>query len=289
MGTLYVVAAPAGDPDDLTRRALRILETVSLIVADDPGSARVILDHHGIATRTVPVLGDGRLDAAAPGAAALGAVAGSALARGDVAYFHPGPSPALSEAGYRLVRWALESQYPVVPAPGPSLPITALVLSGLPADSFVFLGELPQEAVTLGELLAAVSLETRTILAQATRTLLPALLADLHGTLGDRPLVLVGSSAAGARVLWRGRLGEQVASLDHAVTSGIHVLVIGGAPVATARWDEERLRSSIQSLRVAGLGAKEISQQLAGDSGWSRREVYRLAVELAREGATNGN
>ena len=272
MGTLYVVAAPAGDPDDLTRRALRILETVSLIVADDQGSAQTILEHHGITTPSVQVPGDGHLNT---------------LAEGDVAYLYPGLSPALSEAGHRLVYRALECKYPVVPVPGPSLPITALVTSGLPADGFIYLGDLPQEPVARGELLTAVSLEPRTILALVSRALLPSVLADLHSTLGDRPLVLVASSAKGARVLWRGRLGEQAAGLDQAALAGTHVLVIGGAPVGTVRWDEERLCSSIQSLQVAGLGAKEISQQLAGDSGWPRREVYRLAVELAQGGETD--
>ena len=275
MGTLYVVAAPAGDLDDLTRRALRILETASLIVADDQGSAQALLDHHGIADTTALPSGSNHLEA---------------LANGDVAYLYPGLSPALPGCGYRLVRRALDCKYPVVPVPGASLPITALVLSGLPADSFIYLGELPQEPVARRELLATVSLEPRTILALATRTLLPAVVADLHGTLGDRPLVMVASSsAAGAGVVWRGRLGQDAIGPDRAAPPGTCVLVIGGAAAGSVRWDEDRLRSGIESLQIEGLGAKQISQQLAGDSGWPRREIYRLAVELAQGGKTDAN
>ena len=271
MGTLYVVPAPAGDPNDLTRRALRILEAVSLIVTDDQVSARALLRHCGIVTPLVHLPGDGHLDA---------------LAEGDVAYLHTGPSPALSESGDCLVHGALDRNCPVVPVPGPSLPITALVISGLPADSFVYLGELPQAPSERGKLLALVKTEPRTILVLVPSALLSVALADLHRALGDRPLALVASSTTGAQVVWRGRSGEASAGLDQVASPGVHVVVIGGTPAGTVLWDEERLRSGIQSLQAEGLGAKEISQQLAGDSGWSRREVYRLAVELA-QGAKN--
>lgn len=279
MGTLYVVTAPAGDPNDLTRRALRILKKVSFIAADDEGKTRQLLDHHGITTPLVlaPGLvlasGDSHLDT---------------LAEDDVAFLCSGLFPALSESGHWLIQGALDRGYPVVPAPGPSLPITALVISGLPADSFVFLGELPGEPSARSELLAAVSAEHRTLLALAPRAFLPAALAGLHRTLGDRPLVLVVSSTMGAQVVWRGGSGEAAEGLDEATLPGTYVLIIGGAPDKTVVWDEDRLRSEIQSLQAAGLGAKEISQQLAANSGWSRREVYRLSVESAQEGRAQG-
>ena len=272
MGTLYVVAAPAGDPGDLTRRALRILETVPLVVADDQGSAQELLDHHGVAAIASPVLGSGHLDT---------------LADGDVAYLFPGLSLSVSDAGQRLVRRALDGGYPVVPVPGPSLPITALVLSGLPADSFVYLSELPRDPVARGELLTATSFEPCTILAQVPHVLLPAALADLHSTFGDRPLVLVATSATGAQVIWRGRLEQNAAASDLVTSPGILVLVIGGAPVGAGRWDEGRLKAGIEDLLADGLGAKQISQQLATVSDWPRREVYRLAVELAQGEATD--
>jgi 16S rRNA (cytidine1402-2'-O)-methyltransferase len=275
VGTLYVVAAPAGDPDDLTRRALRILEAVSLIVADDQGSAQALLEHHGIAGTKATALGNDHLEA---------------LTEGDVAYLYPGLSPVLPESGYRLVRRALDCKYPVVPVPGPSLPITALVLSGLPADSFAYLGELSQGSVSRRELLATVSLEPRTILALVPRALLPTAISDLHSALGARPLVIVAvSPTAGARVVWRGGLGKNAAGLDQVVAAGAYVLVIGGAPAGIVRWDEEQLRSRIQNLQAAGLGAKAISQQLAGDSGWPRREIYGLAVELVQRGKADAN
>lgn len=267
MGTLYVVSAPAGDPNDLTRRALRILGKVALIVTDDEGHARQLLDHHDIATPLVPAVRDTHFDA---------------LAEADVAFLCSGLSPAVSGSGYRLVCGALDRSYPVVPAPGPSLPISALVISGLPADSFVYLGELPQGRTARCELLAAVSAEHRSVLALVSPALLPAALADLHSTLGDRPLVLVASFALGAQVVWRGSTKEAAGGLGEDPVPDTFVLVIGGAPDGTTRWDEGQLRSEIQSRLAAGLGVKEISQQLSGSSGWSRREIYRLSVEITQ-------
>ena len=244
------------------------------MVAGDPGSAQALLNYHGIVTATSLVPENGHLDA---------------LAEGDVVYFFSGLSPVVPEAGRRLIKAVLDGGYPVVPVPGPSLPITALVLSGLPADSFVYLGELPPDPVERAELLAATGQEPSTLLALVPHALLRLVLTDLHNAFGDRPMVLVASSSAGARVVWRGRSGESATISDQVMPPGSLVLVLGGAPVGVDRWDQGRLDSAIQGLLVEGLGAKEISQQLAGVSGWPRREIYRFTVELARRGATAAN
>lgn len=265
MGTLYVVGAPAGDPSDLTRRALGILETVGLIVADDENSARDLLEYHEIVT-PLALARDAHPDA---------------LAEHDVALLCSGLSPAPSDPGYRLIREALDGASQVVPVPGPSLAITALVVSGLPADSFLYLGELPRELAARRQMLAVVRAEQRSVVAQSAPSLLPAALADLFNILGDRPLALVAASVRGTELVWRGRLESAGGKLGELALPGTCVLVIGGAPDVAVRWEEERLRSEIQSRLLAGLGVKEISQQLAEDSGWSRRDLYRLSVELS--------
>jgi len=273
VGTLYVVSAPAGDPDDLTRRALRILEQVELIVAGDEGGARQLLGHYAIATPLVPAAAGAHLEA---------------LAAGDVALLCSGISPAPSASDCDLIRGALDGGYPVVPVPGPSLPITALVVSGLPADSFFYLGELPQEPAGRRELLATIRAEHRSIVALAPRALLPAALADLYSTLGDRPLAVVASLARGAELVWRGRVGEAGGELAGMAWPGPCVLILGGAPEETGRWDEDRVCLEIQNLQGAGLRAKEISRQLAASSGWSGREIYRLTIGLASGDRTVG-
>jgi 16S rRNA (cytidine1402-2'-O)-methyltransferase len=268
VGTLYVVGAPAGDPGDLTRRALEILGTVGLIVAGDGGSTRDLLEYHGIAT-PLTLARDAHPDL---------------LAESDVALLCSGLSPAPSYPGFQLIRGALENNRPVVPIPGPALAITALVLSGLPADSFLYLGELPQERPARRRLLAQVRTGQRSLVARSRPSLLPAALADLSNLLGDRPLALVASSARGTDLVWRGRLEAAGDELGELELPAACALVIGGAPDVAARWEEDRLRSEIWTRLLAGLGVKEISQQLAEDSGWSRRDVYRLSVELSSQG-----
>jgi 16S rRNA (cytidine1402-2'-O)-methyltransferase len=268
VGTLYVIGTPAGDPADLTHRALRTLETVDLIVAGDEVSARALAAHQGLAAPVVLARD----------------VTPDALAEGDVALLCSGLSPAPSYPGFQLIRGALDRHYPVVPIPGPSLAITALIISGLPADSFVYLGPLPQEQAARRELLARIRTELRSVVAFSPPALLPAALVDLFQMLGDRALAVVASSVRGAELVWRGRLVLAMAELGKDAAPGTCALVLGGAPDEAARWAEDRLCSEIRSRLVAGLGVKEISQQLAENSGWSRREIYSLSVELARQG-----
>lgn len=267
MGTLYVVGAPAGDPRDLTRRALRTLRESALVVAEGEDDARQLLDRHGLDTPLAPAAADRSLDA---------------LAKGDVSLLYPGQFPAPLGPGYQLIRLALDRGHPVVPIPGASLPITALVISGLPADSFVYLGELPRDPTGRRELLLTVRSERCSILALTRRDLLPVALVDLHSTLGDRPLALASPSALGVELVWSGRSAEASEGPFEPALPGPYVLVIGGASHEAVRWDEERLCAEIRKRQAAGLGAKAISQELAESSGWSSREIYRLCVELAR-------
>jgi 16S rRNA (cytidine1402-2'-O)-methyltransferase len=282
VATLYVVGAPAGNPEDLTRRALRILREVTLVVADDVGHAQRLLAHHAITTRLLPVEEMPPLEA---------------LAAGDVALLSSGWRPGCEGPAFDWVRAAIEQGLPVVPIPGPVESITALVLSGLPSDSFVYLGELPRPYSAHSTMLAAVAGERRTLVVLAAGPHLAALLADLHAELGERPLVVVASNASTSpgqtEVAWRGALGDAPGAFSEGAAGALPapdrcVLVIGGAREQVIRWDEDRLRAEIQELVAQGLGAKEISRRLGPgvgpDTGWSRREIYRLAVEVTGSG-----
>jgi 16S rRNA (cytidine1402-2'-O)-methyltransferase len=319
VNSLYVVGAAAGDPGDLTRRALRILREVTLVVADDASGRQPI----GRAQRLMTYL-----DITTPLATSGGEAPLAALEKGDVAYLCPDWLLGLPAAGSRLVRAAIERGHLVVSIPGPALPITALVISGLPADSFVYLGELPRHDPARRELLASVAGERRTLLVVEQPDHLVPMLADLQASLGDRPVVIVAvrgvagfASEAelvregGAHVIWRGSLGQVPGDLGKELVPGreamverdlgVHegqpelwdrplplVLIVGGArepassPSSTrGRWDESRLRTEIWACREQGLGAREIVRLLTGESGWPRREIYRLAVEEHSEGS----
>lgn len=266
VGTLYVVGAPAGDPGDLSRRAQRILDQAILIVAEDVDPAQWLLAHYDITTPVTSLLGDSPLQA---------------LATGDVALLVAGWKPGPSGLSHRFVCAAIERGFPVVPVPGSALALTALVVSGLPADSFVYLGQLPEHHADCRDLVSSLVSEPRTLLVVGSADRLITDLASLT-TLGERPCAIVTASETGTEVVWRGALGQLLRQSAEDPVPDPYVLVIGGASGQVTRWDEEKLLVEIRTLLTKGLIAKEIGRQLANGSGWPRREIYRLAVAVAQ-------
>jgi 16S rRNA (cytidine1402-2'-O)-methyltransferase len=265
VGTLYVVGAPAGDPGDLDRRAQRILGQVILVATEDVGPTQQLLAHYEIASPVAPLRGGSPLQA---------------LDTGDVALVIAGSEPGPSGQGQRLVCAAIERGFPVVPVPGPALPLTALVVSGLPADSFVYLGQLPEHRPDCHALLSSLVSEPRTLVVSGSPDRLAANLADLT-LLGERRCVLVTASQAGTEVAWRGALGQSLPRTVEYPVPGPCVMVIAGASEPAICWSEERLLAEIEALLGQRFMAKEIGRRLATESGWPRREIYRLAVEVA--------
>lgn len=273
VGTLYVVGAPAAVPGDLSRRAQRILDQVTLVVAEEVSPAQHLLAHYSIATPVASLRGHSPLQA---------------LDTGDVALLVVGWGPGLSELGHRLVCAAIEQGFSIAPVPGPVLPLTALVVSGLPADSFVYLGQLPEHSADCRALLSTLISEPRTLVVVGSPDRLVANLADLT-MLGERRCVLVTASEIGTEVVWRGALEPGLQQVGGDSRPGPYALVIGGASEQAIRWDEQRLLVEIRTLLTEGLLAKEIGRQLATESGWSRRQIYRLAVEVARSSDGKGS
>lgn len=266
MGTLYVVGVPAGDPDHLTLRARRTLEEVRHVVAEDVEGARALLQSLDIATQ--------------PGAVPDDDTGPRLLDEGDVALMVGGWP---GEAGRRLVQAAAGQGHAVVAVPGPALPITALVLSGLPADAFLYLGEAPPEAAARRRWLAPAVDEQRTLVALAGPPLFE-IVADLHEALGDRPLAVVPASSLDSRATWRGTLAAAMEGGESLPRDGACALVLGGAAAGPERWDEERVAAEIQAGLAQGRRAKEISREVADLSGWSRRQVYDLVIDRVRAG-----
>src|SRR5688572_169005 len=156
MGTLYLVATPIGNLEDMTLRALRILREVSLIAAEDTRTSRVLLNHFEIKT---PLTSYHEFNKTAK----LQNIY-DALAVGDVALISDAGTPGISDPGYELVQGAIEQGYPVIPIPGASAVITALMASGLPTDSFIYAGFLPKKAAGCRSLLESFKQEKRTLI-----------------------------------------------------------------------------------------------------------------------------
>jgi len=227
---------------------------------------REFLDDQGIDT---PLVGD-------PDAALEAAL--QALSDHDVALVAETTAPAATDLAHHLVRLAVERDIPIASVPGPSAAVTALVLSGLPADAFVCLGRLPPVATERRALFDSLVAGRRTLVAFETAGRLPAALRDVAETLGDRPLALIQQPARPERPVWQGTTPEATVYLETNPPSGEEwALVIGGAADAEHRWPETQVRAELARLLAEGTSRKAAARQVAEASGWRPREVYRLA------------
>ncbi|HRF51011.1 MAG TPA: 16S rRNA (cytidine(1402)-2'-O)-methyltransferase, partial [Anaerolineales bacterium] len=179
MGTLYVVATPIGNLEDLTLRARRILGEVALIAAEDTRRTRQLLNHLELRTPTLSYFEHNKLARLEQILAALDA--------GDVALVSDAGTPAISDPGQELVHAALAAGHAVVPVPGASAVLAALVASGLPTTAFTFLGFPPRRSQERREALAALATTPTTLIFYESPHRVADLLADALAVLGDRP------------------------------------------------------------------------------------------------------
>ncbi|MBL8056698.1 MAG: 16S rRNA (cytidine(1402)-2'-O)-methyltransferase [Anaerolineales bacterium] len=272
MGTLYLVATPIGNLEDITARALRILREAALIAAEDTRHTRRLLTHFAIHTPLTSYYEHNKLDK-------LDAVL-AALETGDVALVSDAGTPALSDPGYELVRAALAAGHAVTPVPGPSAVLAALVASGLPTDAFVYLGFLPRKDAERRRLLESVRAEPRTLVAYEAPHRLLETLADLRAVLGDRPAAVARELTKLHEEIFRGTLAEAAAHFAEKEVLGEITLVVAGAAGQPAeRWEAARVRAELVRLTAAGLKRKEAARQLAQLAGWSAREIYNLPAD----------
>lgn len=272
VGTLYLVATPIGNLEDVTRRALATLGQVRLIAAEDTRHTRKLLARYRIATPLISYHEHNKL-------VRLERVIAE-LSQGDVALVSDAGTPGISDPGYELVRAALAAGYPVSPIPGPSAPMAALAASGLPTDAFVYLGYLPRRAGERRRLLAMLADETRTLVVFEVPHRLQATLRDLEAALGgERPVAVCREMTKMHEEILRTSLATAREHFESLEPRGEFTLVIGGAGGDTA-WSEARVRSAIAKRLSEGLSRAETARQVSAVSGWERRRVYRLAMEV---------
>lgn len=276
MGTLYLIATPIGNLEDITLRAVRLLGEVSLIAAEDTRHTRKLLEHYRIKTQLTSYFEHNKLQKVE--------TILSALENGDVALVSDAGTPALNDPGFELVRAALAAGFPVSPVPGPSAPVAALVASGLPTDAFLYLGYLPRKAAERRRWVEQVAgLPYTLVFLEAPHRLL-ASLKDLRAVLGNRPAAVTRELTKRFEEIRRGTLEEVLDYFNSQPPRGEFTLVIGGRPAEPEDWDEGRLRQAVSQ----GLAANEAPAQLAAHltqlSGWPRRKIYELVLELKNSG-----
>lgn len=272
MGTLYLVATPIGNLEDISPRALRVLKEARLIAAEDTRHTAKLLSHFAIHTPMTSYLEPSR-------AAKLERLL-AALEEGDVALVSDAGTPGLNDPGYQLVRAALQAGHNVSPIPGPSAPIAALVASGLPTHAFLYLGYLPRKTGERQRLLEEIADLPYTLIFLEPPHRLLASLEDLEMALGDREVAIARELTKLFEEIFRGRLSEARAYFSAQPPRGEFTLIVAGAPPSSETWPAERLRAALKESLARGTPPSQAASRLAAQSGWPRRKVYRLIAEL---------
>ncbi len=280
-GTLYLVATPIGNLADITHRALQILRDVAMIACEDTRHTRKLLQHYSIETKTVSYHEHNEQQRA------LELV--ELLKQGsDVAVVSDAGTPAISDPGFRLVRAAIENEIPVVPVPGPSALIAALIAAGLPTDEFFFGGFLPARSTARRSRLDELRSVPGTLIFYEAPHRLAASLRDAYEVLGEREAVVARELTKLHEEMRRGRLSELAE--HYAKTEqprGEIVLLIDRTELKQATAGDEKPKSIaalVAQFEQEGLDYRAALKKAARELQLSRAEAYRrLLAERGRD------
>ncbi len=271
-GTLYIVATPIGNLEDITLRALRVLKEVDLIAAEDTRHTQILLRHFGIRT---PLTSYHEHNERTKARRLI-----ERLKQGkNVALVSDAGTPAISDPGFRLIVEAIQAKVSVVPLPGASALTAVLSAGGLPTDRFVFEGFLPVKQKERRERIQRLRAETRTLVFYEAPHRLQETLADMRAILGDREIVLAREVSKVHEEFLRGSIGELIRQIGDGEIRGELTLVIKGS-AGENEVSEDRLKAEIRKLRGRGMRVKEIAEIMGERYAMAKRELYRLALEV---------
>lgn len=269
MGTLYLVATPIGNLEDMSTRAVRVLKEAVLIAAEDTRHTGKLLKHFEIETPITSYFEHNKLNK-------LDFILDK-LSTGDVALVSDAGTPAINDPGYELVKAALAAHHDVKPVPGPSAPIAALTISGLPTDSFLYLGYLPHKTSERHTRLQEVASQPYTLIFLESPYRITESLEDILSILGNRQICVAREMTKMFEEYWRGDVRAALEYFKSQLARGEFTLVVAGKSKEERDiWSEEELQFAIERELKTEKSAKEISAELSQQSGWNKKEIYNL-------------
>jgi len=264
--SLYLVATPIGNLEDITLRALRVLKEADVIACEDTRQTGKLLAHFGIDKPTVSYHEHNE-------AARTQELLARLEAGAEVALVSDAGTPLISDPGYRLLTAAIAAGIPVVPVPGASAVLSALAAAGLPTDAFRFGGFLPVKSTQRRKALESLRAETCTLIFYEAPHRILDTLSDIVALLGDRPVVVARELTKFYEEFLRGT-AEQVRlqlAARPSVKGEITLLIGKGAPAVATTSVEE----AVHELEEAGIPRMDAIKQVARDRGLSKRDVYK--------------
>ncbi|HET6852312.1 MAG TPA: 16S rRNA (cytidine(1402)-2'-O)-methyltransferase [Pyrinomonadaceae bacterium] len=268
-GTLYLVATPIGNLADITHRALQVLRDVELIACEDTRHTRKLLQHYGVTTKTVSYHEHNEQQRAAELI--------DLLRQGsDVAVVSDAGTPSISDPGFRLVRAAIENEIAVVPVPGPSALISALIAAGLPTDEFFFAGFLPAKSNARRARLNELRSVPGTLIFYEAPHRLAATLKDAYEILGEREAVVARELTKLHEEIRRGRLSQLTADYTEKTdVRGEIVVLIDRTVIGETVTSDQSVAALVNQFEQEGLDHRAALKKAARELRLSRAEAYR--------------
>ena len=268
-GTLYLVATPIGNLADITHRALQILSAVDLIACEDTRHTQKLLSHYSITTKTISYH-EHNEQQRAPELI-------ERLKQGtSIAVVSDAGTPSISDPGFRLVRAAIENDISIVPVPGPSALIAALIAAGLPTDEFFFAGFLPSRMNARRARLTELQSVPGTLIFYESPHRLAATLKDAYEILGEREAVVARELTKLHEEIRRGRLSELTTDYtEETDIRGEIVVLIDRNVIGAAINNETSIATLVDQFERDGLDHRAALKKAARELGLSRAAAYR--------------
>ncbi|MBD2139199.1 16S rRNA (cytidine(1402)-2'-O)-methyltransferase [Anabaena sp. FACHB-1237] len=273
-GTLYIVGTPIGNLEDMTFRAVRILQAVDLIAAEDTRHTGKLLQHFQITTPQMSYHEHNRQSR-------IPEILDSLRYGKAIALVSDAGMPGISDPGYELIKACVDHGISVVPIPSATAAITALSASGLPTNKFIFDGFLPAKSQQRRDYLQSLLTETRTLVFYESPHRLRETLADLGDIFGgDRSIVIARELTKLYEEFWRGTITEAIAEYQKREPQGEYTLIIAGSILEENQLSENELKNELLAMIKQGISRSQASREIAKDTGLSRRYIYQLALCL---------
>ncbi|HEX8948086.1 MAG TPA: 16S rRNA (cytidine(1402)-2'-O)-methyltransferase [Dissulfurispiraceae bacterium] len=269
-GSLYIVATPIGNLEDISMRALRVLREVDVIAAEDTRHSLKLLSHYGISKPLMSYWSEKEK-------VRTGEIVEKLRSGLSVALISDAGTPGISDPGAVLIKRALEEGITVIPVPGPSALIAALSISGLSTEEFTFLGFLPPKTTQRRKKLAELKHESRTLVFYEAPHRILDTLGDLGEEMGERKIAVVRELTKLHEEAVRGTASEILAMVESRTIAGEYVVVVEGMRKEHLTLDEAL--DEVLLLMKKGLGRKEAVKTVAEGYGLSKKELYDRSLE----------
>ncbi len=274
LGKLFVVSTPIGNLEDITLRAVNVLKDCDVIACEDTRTTKKLLARYGIETNLTSYHEHNEIEKSQKLL--------EKLKEGkDVALVSDAGTPSVSDPGWRLVNLSIENNIEVVPVPGPSAILSALVVSGLPVDSFLFLGFFPRTASKKKELLRQIKDYPYTMIFYESARRLSGTLSVLLEILGDRNICVAREMTKLYEEVIRGSVSEVISILSKKVSvKGEVTVVIEGSRGGRGKISTEEAQKTLRAMKERGVALSDAVRAVCESSGASKNSVYRMALEI---------